>query len=334
MTFQNPKKSGNKLFKGLAVLPLAIAGSWIVYSKFFLDHEAPLTDAIPAKRVVFPAKTGVNLNYYVDESGNGRPIVLIHSVNAAASAFEMGPLFAHFRGKRPVYALDLPGFGFSDRPDRVYTAQYFSESILNFMETRVKQAADVIALSLGCEFVARAALSQPNLFHSLAFISPTGFNMRDAGSATQRAAMQNRSETTYGWLANPLWAQALYDLIASRPSLEFFLKRSFIGPIMPGWIDYAYVTSHQPGAKNAPLYFVSGSLFTPDVRTRFYEKLKTPTLVIYDRDGFSRFDTLNDLLGQNPNWRAVRIVPSLGLPQFEKLPETAVALESFWADNE
>lgn len=326
------KEQRKRPLRLLAALPFAVAGSWIAYSKLAIDHNVPLPDALPARRVVFAAKTAVNLNYYVDQQAKGRPLVLIHSVNAAASAYEMGPLFQYYRQQRPVYALDLPGFGFSDRPDRVYTPQYFAESILDFLETQVQEPADVVALSLGCEFTARAALAMPALFHSLTFISPSGFNRRNTGRATQQASMRDRSERLYNLLANPLWGSALFDLIATRRSIQFFLKQSFVGSITPGFVDYAYATAHQPGAKNASLYFVSGLLFTDEVRTRIYEKLQTPTLVIYDRDAFSRFDMLPDVLRKNASWREARIVPSMGLPQFEKLPDTAQAMESFWSD--
>jgi pimeloyl-ACP methyl ester carboxylesterase len=46
------------------------------------------------------------------------PLLLLHSVNAAASAYEVKPLYEHYARARPVYALDLPGFGFSPRSDR------------------------------------------------------------------------------------------------------------------------------------------------------------------------------------------------------------------------
>lgn len=61
---------------------------------------------------------------YFDPGPDGevdhRPLLLIHSVNAAASAFEVKPLFYYYRGRRPMYALDLPCFGQSDRSDRFY----------------------------------------------------------------------------------------------------------------------------------------------------------------------------------------------------------------------
>lgn len=326
---ENEQKNGGGL-KWLAGLPLAVAGSWIGYSKLFVNHNVPLPDAIPAQRVVYAAKTGVNLNYYVDRRGDGRPLVLIHSINAAASAYEMGPLFQHFRQQRPVFALDLPGFGFSDRPDRVYSPAYYAESILDFLESQVQEAADVVALSLGSEFAARAAQARPELFHSLACISPSGLNKMNSGRASQRARMNGGEDRIYNVLANPLWEQPLYDLLTTRRSIQYYLNQSFVGPTAPGIVDYAYATGHQPGAKNAPLYFLSGRLFTPDIRTRTYEKLQIPALIIYDRDPFVRFDMLPELLQRNPNWQEARVVPSLGLPQFEKLPETAEALNNFW----
>ena len=48
----------------------------------------------------------------------GPPLLLVHSVNAAASAAEVRPLHEHYRATRTVLSLDLPGYGFSDRSDR------------------------------------------------------------------------------------------------------------------------------------------------------------------------------------------------------------------------
>lgn len=314
----------------LATGTLAVAGGWILYSKLAIDHDVPLQDAIPAERVAFLSKTAGRLSYYVDRQVSGRPLVLIHSVNAAASAYEMRPLFEHYRSRRPVFALDLPGYGFSKRSPRVYTPQVFESAILDLLKTQVGEPADVIALSLGCEFIARAALAQPERFHSLALISPSGFNPPDAGRASQQAGVMGASDVLYSFFSFPLWGRAFFDLIATRRSIKFFLGQSFVGPIAPGFVDYAYATSHQAGAEHVPLYFLSGKLFTPNVLARVYENVHTPTLVIYDRDAFVRFDRLPDLLERNPHWQAERITPGLGLPHFEKLPETAQVLNKFW----
>jgi len=321
-----PKRKTSKLFS----LPIALAGGWIGYSALVVDHRHPLPDAILAEKLAFLSKAGGWLNAYVDRSAAGRPLVLVHSVNAAASAFEMGPLFRHYRGKRPVYALDLPGYGQSNRLQRDYTPQLFADAIVEFLASQVGEPADVVALSLGCEFVARAALARPELFHSLVLISPSGLGSASSGRASQQTEARGIADNLHRAFSFPLWGRALFDLIATRRSIEFFLKKSFEGPVTPGFVDYGYATAHQPGAEHVPLRFIAGLLFTPDAAMTLYQPLSVPTLVLYDQDYFVGFDALPQLLQANPHCKALRIAPTRGLPHFEKLAETAAALDDFW----
>jgi pimeloyl-ACP methyl ester carboxylesterase len=321
-----PKRKTSKLI----TLPLAAAGGWIGYSALGIDHRVPLPDAILAEKLTFLSRAGGWLNAYVDRSAAGRPLVLIHSVNAAASAYEMGPLFRRYRGQRPVYALDLPGYGQSNRLQRPYTPQLFADAVAEFIETQVGEPADVVGLSLGSEFVARAALARPDLFHSLVFISPSGLGSASSGRASQQTEARGIADGLHSALSFPLWGRALFDLIATRRSIEFFLKKSFEGPVTPGFVDYGYATAHQPGAEHVALRFIAGMLFTPDAATTLYEPLAVPTLVLYDQDYFVGFDALPQVLAANPGWQAVRIAPTRGLPHFEKLDETAAAMDAFW----
>ncbi len=311
----------------LAGVSAAAAGGWILYSNLVINHNLPLPYAMNAERIEFESKTAGKISYYVDQQKPGRPLVLIHSINAAASAHEMRPLFEQFRLQRPVYALDLPGYGFSDRQRQHYDPLLFEDAITDMLASQVGEPADVVALSLGCEFAARSALRRPELYHSLAFISPTGFNL----PVNKRTG---GSDSLYGLFTLPLWRRPLYDLITTRGSIQFFLQKSFVGPVPPSLVNYAYATSHRPGAEHAPLAFISGKLFTPAVRTTIYELITTPSLVIFDRDGYTRFDTLASLIKTNPHWRAVKLAPSFGLPQFEKPKETAQELSVFWKEIE
>jgi pimeloyl-ACP methyl ester carboxylesterase len=314
-------------------LPLAAAASWITYSALAIDHAMPLPRAIDAEQRTFSDPSGARLNAYVDRSAHGRPLVLIHSVNAAASAYELRPLFEHYRPRRPVWALDLPGFGFSERADRVYSPQLYESAILELLARQVGEPADVVALSLGSEFAARATQARPELVRSLALISPTGFAARKAGRASQWAGQAGAGDGVYQALSFPLWSQALYDLIATQRSIRYFLQQSFVGPVDNRMAEYAYLTAHQSGARYAPLYFLSGQLFTPEVRQRVYARLSMPALVIYDQDAYTQFDALPAFLDEHPNWRGARITPTRGLPQFEKLPETTQALDAFWQSH-
>jgi pimeloyl-ACP methyl ester carboxylesterase len=316
--------------KGLGALSLVAAGSWIAYSHLAIDHQVVLTDSIPAERKVFHSPTAGRLSYYLNQGESGRPLVLIHSINAAASAYEMRPLFNAYRSRRPVFALDLPGFGFSERAKRIYSPGLYVSAILDFLTSVVKEPADVVTLSLGAEFTAMAALQQPELFSSLVLISPTGFRYRENKRGSQRAGESGLSNLLHPVFSFPVWGRPLYDLISTLTSIEFFLKQSFIGPVPQDLIDYDYATAHQPGAEYAPLYFVSGKLFSPNIRPEVYERVQVPTLVLYDRDNFTSFEMLPETLIQNTYWQAVRLVPSLGLPQFERLDDLVSVLDKFW----
>ena len=306
------------------------AAGWIAYSHLLLEHQVPLPKAIAAELLTLAFRPAGPISAYHDRQGNGRPLVFIHSINAAASAYEMRPLFQHYRGQRPVYALDLPGFGFSARPKVEYKPDTYVEAILTLLDNIGNEPVDVVALSLSSEFAAEAARRRPDRFNSLAVISPTGMYKSKSARSSQAASNQGFDKWLYPLLSVPLWARPIYDLLTTRPSLQYFLQKSFVGPVPDGMVDYAYATSHQPGAEHAPLYFISGKLFTPNALDRIYRHVNTPSLVIYDRDPFVRFDRLPELLAANKAWHEARVTPSLGMPHWERLDDTVAALEKFW----
>ncbi|WP_020506473.1 alpha/beta fold hydrolase [Lamprocystis purpurea] len=284
----------------------------------------PLADALDAPRKTFSTRAGQRLAYYVDGPAAGTPLVLIHSINAAPSSYEMKPLFDHYRAQRPVYSLDLPGFGQSERPAGPYTPGLFADAIGDFLTQVVAQPAAVVALSLSAEFTARAAAAVPDLVASLVLISPTGFSRRPLPSAAAARGVHRV-------LTTPGLSQWLYDLVASRPSIRYFLNKSFTTKAPDDLIDYAYATSHQPGARHAPLYFLSTQLFTPQAADRLYAGLKDlPVLVIADRDPYVDFAALPDFVAAHPNWRHETLAPQLGLPQWEHPAATRAVLDRFW----
>lgn len=314
----------------ISAVVATIAG-WIVYSRKYIRHDMKLSDALDSERKNIETKHAGHLSYYVDRGGKGVPIVLLHSINAAPSAFEMAPIFEHFRGERPVYALDLPGFGFSERSNRVYSSQLYQNAITDFLRDVVGKPADVVALSLSCEFAALSATHNPELIRSLVMISPTGFSPPKTDRLSERAKQRNTKNTVYSGLAVALWNLPFYDLVSSRPSIQLFLNKSFEGLVPERFVDYAYQTAHQPGAQNAPTYFLSGKLFTPAVRETVYKVLDLPVLVIYDRDSYTNFDMLPTMLREHENWQGVCISPTKGLPHWEKPEKTFESMASFWS---
>jgi pimeloyl-ACP methyl ester carboxylesterase len=322
----------DKTIKGVGAVAGAVvsamttaAAGWLVYSKLFINHNVTLPPALGADREHFGGGYAGMLHYYADRSGESTPLLLVHAVNAAASAYEMRPLFEHYRGQRPVYALELPGFGFSQRGDRPYTPRVFTNAIIGFLETQVEEPVDIVALSLSSEFAARAALERAQNVRSLALISPTGLG-KDAHE-------RQPDEGLHRFLSFPLWSQACFDLLTTRAIIRRYLSKSFYGEPDERMVDYSYKTSHQPGARYAPFAFVSGKLSSPDIRESVYEQLEQPVLVLYDQDPYTGFEALPGLLERHPNWQAKRIPPTRGLPHWEQPEQTFQALNEFWNES-
>lgn len=301
---------------------LMAAAGYLLYSRAANDRHQPLPHAIDAERRTAGFSTEA-LSYYVDSSGTGRPLLLLHSINAAPSAFEIKPLFQHYRGKRPVYAIDLPGFGLSDRSERPYTVELYTETIQKFVADEIGETVDIIALSLTGEFAARAALNSDAqaLYHSIVMISPTGFMPKPIVIPSW----------LYSVFSFPLIQGPLFSLLTVKSIIRYYLNQNFVGDAPDDLIDYAHATAHQPGAANAPLYFVSGQLFSSDIRESVYAQLQVPTLVVYDKDPNVSLEALPAFVEAHSTWHATRLVPSHGLPHWERLEETVEAIEAFWS---
>jgi len=289
-----------------------------------------LPPAIDAPRHEIATADAGTISYYADDSASGRPLVLLHGIHAAASAYEMRPLFERFRAERPVYALDLPGFGFSERGGRPYSPATYVHAIEHLLRNvAIERGADVVALSLTSEYAAKVAVEMPELVHSLVLLSPTGFAARSEAGLAERWA-RRRDKRLAARLGSMSSLHLLYAAMVTRPSLRLFLQRSFEGRIDDGLLRYAYATSHQPGAAQAPLAFIAGALFPSGSALNVYAHVKAPTLVLHDKDPYTGFGELEEFVSRHPSFSARRIPHTRGLPQFDAPQQTAEALRDFW----
>lgn len=294
-----------------------------------MNEKGTLTPALAAPRRDVTGRAG-RLSFYV--GGEGPPMLLIHSVNAAGSAYEVRPIFEGMTGARTVYALDLPGFGFSDRSDRDYDPRLMTDAVHDMVGEIEKvhgdTPIDALALSLSAEFLARAAVEAPSRFRTLALVSPTGFRARSGHFNRRRRTREVPG--LHAFLTFPLWSEALFRALTSKRSIRFFLRKTFGSDDFDrGLFDYDYLTTHQPGAKNAPYDFVSGRLFSTDVR-ELYGGLRLPVWMTCATKGdFADFTDAGWARGR-PNW-TVEVFDTGALPHFEEPEEFCAHYRAFLA---
>lgn len=254
--------------------------------------------------------------FYV-RGGDGVPLVLLHSFNAAASSFEMKPIFEHLAATtdRPLYALDWLGFGGSDRPPVRYRPTLYQRQLRRFLSEYVNAPADVVALSLGGAYAAVVAAESSFLVRKLVLLSPTGLSSGGRSSFAQRALLG---------LADGAGAFELffYRLTRRETLRRFYARQVFSdGSGVPNaLVNYAFLTSHVRGAHYAPRRFIDGTLFLGDEARQAYLHLPCPTLIVVPEqdDGLIQsFEALDEVAAQNDTYLQVETLPAGLMPQWE-----------------
>jgi pimeloyl-ACP methyl ester carboxylesterase len=188
--------------------------------------------------------------------------------------------------------------------------------------------ADAIALSLSCEFLARAAVERPEIVGKLGFISPTGFE----GKARDEAGGTRGKEWFRRILAFRHWSRSLFTLLTTRVVIRRFLEKTWGSKLIDeGLLNYDYETAHQPGAEFAPWSFVSGHLFSKDI-LNVYCAVKQPVWMVRGTRG-DFVDYHHSTRVENlPNW-TIEVLEGGAFPQFESLPELVDLYDRFGAGN-
>lgn len=286
----------------------------------------------PALQADLHTLSGDNGRIAVYAGGSGPPVLLVHSVNALASAAEIRPLFEALRQDHSVYALDLPGYGLSDRLPRAYSVGDMCSAISQVAQwvahRHSGQPMQALGVSLSCEFVARVAQQSPALFAALALVSPTGF--RGGKSLRQPAGSTFYMPGFDGFLRRPgpAWGRFLFRQL-SRPSVvRYFLRRTWGGQQIDETLwAYAVLTAKLPNAEQAPLSFLSGALFSADMHN-VYESLRLPVWVVHGTRGdFTDYRAL-DLVRDRPNWQ-VTVMQAGAMPYFEDIGAFMAAYRAF-----
>lgn len=268
-----PKLSSVLKWSGLAL------GGMFVANRVIDAMTPELNSSLPGENHYYNWH-GDDVFYKLAGPEDGRPMLLLHGINAAASSYEMRKLLPAFASDYRVYAPDLPGFGLSDRPAIEYNAETYIQLISDFTRNVIGsgQRTVVIASSLTAAHAVEAAAREPELCAALVLISPTGIE-----------SLQNPPKLVnnifYSLLRLPVIGQSLFNLIASRFYLRSFLKSdAYSDPqqVTNAMVDDYHLASHQRGATYAPASFLGGR-FNIDISSSF-SRLRQPVLVTWGRE--------------------------------------------------
>ncbi len=254
-------------------------------------------------------------------NNHGLPIVFIHGIGAGISSFMWRKNFDELAKDYRVYAFDLLGFGFSDKPPAApYAADLYVELISDFIREVAGGRANVVASSLGASYAVRVADEHPDLVNSLILNAPAGYDTMNTRPGMAGAAF-------YGLLQSPVLGTSFYNVMSSERSIRDYARHTLFYDyrrVTDRLVAHLYATSHQPGAQYAIASFLSGYL-NYDMRGAF-SRLDQPMFLVWGKQDLSMpVQKAMALLDLNERARLVvfdfcRVMPEQEHPeQFNKL---------------
>jgi pimeloyl-ACP methyl ester carboxylesterase len=264
---------------------------------------------------------------FATEMGTGPLVILVHGIYAGASSYEFRKLFPLLAERHRVVAFDLLGCGLSDRPNLGYSADLFTEQIVDALaEFGASEPVTLVGSSLGAAFAIRAAARTTHRVANVVAICPSGLGgiLDGAPGAAQRAVG--------GTFRSPLLGEALFNGLSSKPSIRWFLgKRSYadVASATPDVIAHYYAVAHQPGARYVPAHFVGGMLNCNIARDLPF--IDAPLLVAWGEHAseFSPLANAGEFLKLAKHATLVTFPHSGLLPQEEEPEAMRDAIEAF-----
>jgi len=230
---------------------------------------------------------------------HGPPLVFIHGVGAGASSFMWRKNFDDLARDFRVYALDLLGFGFSDKPAAAsYSADLYVDLITDFIREVAGYPVNIIASSLGAAYAIRVADEHPELINSMVLNGPAGSDALNRRPGMAGAAF-------YGLLQSPVLGTSFYNVMASERSIRDYARDHLFYDhhrVTNRLVANLYATSHQAGAQHAIAAFLAGYLNT-DTQSPF-SRLTQPVLLVWGKqDATTPLDKAWALQELNPKAR-------------------------------
>ena len=268
------------------------------------------SEALPASERLLLGERG---QLRVIDRGAGEPLLLVHGYGASTASY--APLLAELSTTFRVLAVDLPGFGRSDRRAGDYSTAALADLLARILDEKQIPAAHVVGHSFGGAVVMAFAQRHPQRLRRLVVIS--GFLYDDQKLPLMR------------WSRLPGLGELLYGLfyrqgIGERMYLNFHDPRFVTEEV----VSEVRRSMDREGALAAALATARGMRFAE--AEGGYPKVGAETLVLWGaEDRVARLPFAVRLARELPRGR-LQLLPACGhLPMWECRGATLDALRHF-----
>lgn len=260
--------------------------------------------------------------------GTGSPLLLVHDLIPGSSQFEYHRIIDALSKKHTVYAIDLIGYGNSDKANLTYTNFLFTQLISDFIKTVIGKKTDVIASGDSSSVILMCSHNEPELINRMAFINPQSLYQ-----SNQIPSKQTR--TLKFFIEMPLIGTMLFNILTSDYVIknnfekDYFFDRSLID----NEIIWSYVEAAHLGDYNAK-YSVASYVgkYTNTNVIHALKETNNSIMLIGGKEVPSINTNMDNYQYYNPSVEIGYIEHAKTLPQLER-PEQLLETLSIYLDN-
>lgn len=259
---------------------------------------------------------------FYTKQGQGKPVLLIHDLDYAASDMEYRYMVKELAENHTVYTMDLLGCGRSDKPAMTYTAYAYVQLITDFAKEIIGEQTDIIASGNSANLAILSAYSSPDLFDHINLINPV--------SIRKQNKIPKKCLTYYKkLLETPIIGTFLYNIASSKLVLKYRLSQGYYYPyvLKNKTLTASYEAAHRGDANAKYLFASKRARYTNSNMLHALSAMKNPITLIVGEDEINGAETANDFVEVNNRIQVNLVANSKHFPQIEQPEDTIQQLD-------
>lgn len=270
---------------------------------------------------------GYAIAVYHQSGSSGEKIVFLHGGGLDSAMLSWKEVIAQLGGAYDVYAIDLLGYGASDKPDVAYSIPFYTELMRDVLRQLNIEKAHFVGLSMGGGIGIDFSLKYPSLVETLVLVDALG--------------LYNRMpfHRLCWWLVNsPLNTKSYTWMAKSRGRVKWVLTASLFGDKRKATdelLEELFELVRQPDCNKAwerfQRYELGKTKLTTDLFSHLSELTMPVLLVNGDKDAGVPLKSAVAAQSIIPNSRLYVMKGCRHWPQKERPEEFTQAVKAFWA---
>ena len=274
---------------------------------------------IPAS--VLGTTADVKVHYVEAGSPSAPPMMLVHGF--ATGWFMWKQVMPELAKDYHVFAIDLPGFGFSDKPkDFPYEPDGYGKTLMNFMDQKGIQKAILVGNSMGGSLSLWLAMYHPERVSRLVLVDAGGYPMK---------------LPVMLWIATISWIRPIAKPLFGKWVIKLMLKYIFSddSKVTPELVEEYGQPFETENAKDVLFWmFKRNDISNFGELTKNIPNIKVPTLVIWgENDRVIPIEHAHNFNRDIKDSEMVIIPQCSHCPQVDKPAEFLRAITTFLMKN-